>query len=160
VDTDPDNIAGLYERHAHEYAADRRNVGEGAWLDRFGALLAPGASVLDIGSGSGDPMARYLIDRGFAVDGVDTSPMLINLCRERFPIFKPHAAPGAALMFTSGASHGEAIGSYHGEPLYHASLAPEEYRTLLQSIGFRIIAHVVEDPNCGGCTVWLAQAEQ
>jgi cyclopropane fatty-acyl-phospholipid synthase-like methyltransferase len=200
MDSDADNIIGLYERHAHAFVADRRSVGESAWLDRFGALLSQGASILDIGCGSGEPVARYLIDRGFAVDGVDTSPTMIALCRERFPqrswhladmralaledtfdgllawnsffhlthddqrrmfpIFKRHASPGAALMFTSGASHGEAIGSYRDEPLYHASLAPEEYRKLLQSIGFRVVAHTVEDPNCGGYTVWLAQAEQ
>ena len=39
-----------------------------------------------------------------------------------FPIFRDHAAAGCALMFTSGPSAGEAIGSYQGEPLYHASL--------------------------------------
>jgi SAM-dependent methyltransferase len=200
MDSDADNIIGLYERHAHDYVADRRSVGESTWLDRFGTLLSHGASILDIGCGSGEPVARYLIDQGFAVDGVDTSPTLIALCRERFPqrswhvadmralaledtfdgllawnsffhlthedqrrmfpIFKRHASPGAALMFTSGSSHGEAIGSYHDEPLYHASLASEEYRTLLQSTGFRVVAHIVGDPNCGGYTIWLAQAEQ
>jgi SAM-dependent methyltransferase len=198
--SDADDIIGLYERHALHYVADRRSVGESAWLDRFSALLSPGASVLDIGCGSGEPVARYLIDQGFAVDGVDSSPTLITLCRERFPqrswhladmralaleatfdgllawnsffhlthedqrrmfpIFKRHASPGAALMFTSGAAHGEAIGLYRDEPLYHASLAPEEYRTLLQSIGFRVAAHIVEDQDCGGYTIWLAQAEQ
>lgn len=30
-------------------------------------------------------MARYLIDRGFAVVGVDASPAMIGLCRARFP---------------------------------------------------------------------------
>jgi SAM-dependent methyltransferase len=78
--------------------------------------------------------------------------------RRMFPIFKLHAASNAALMFTSGTSHGVAMGSYRGEPLYHASLAREEYRTLLEANGFRVEAHVVEDPNCGRHTVWLAQA--
>jgi hypothetical protein len=75
-----------------------------------------------------------------------------------FPVFKRHAAPGAALLFTSGPSNGEAIGAYHGEPLYHASLAAPEYQTLLESIGFQVEAHVVEDPDCGGHTIWLARA--
>ena len=44
---------------------------------------------------------------------------------------------GAALMFTSGPAHGEAIGSFAGEPLYHASLDPAEYRSLLDRNGFR-----------------------
>ncbi|MBN9262953.1 MAG: SAM-dependent methyltransferase, partial [Hyphomicrobium sp.] len=77
--------------------------------------------------------------------------------RAMFAIFRAHAAPGAALMFTSGPAHGEAIGSYCGEPLYHASLDADEYTTLLKANGFEVVAHVVEDATCGGRTVWLAQ---
>jgi len=43
-------------------------------------------------------------------------------------------------------------------PLYHASLDPAEYATLLDGIGFDIVAHVVEDPQAGGRTVWLARS--
>lgn len=60
-------------------------------------------------------------------------------------------------MFTSGPADGVAIGSFEGQPLFHASPAPEEYRRLLQVNGFRVVDHVVEDPACGGRTVWLAQ---
>ena len=197
---DSNRIIDLYERNAHHYVADRRRVewDESAWLDRFIALLPQQATVLDIGCGSGEPIARYLIERSFAVEGADSSPTLISVCRERFPkqcwhvadmrtlalgrtfngllawdsffhlshddqrrmfpIFRLHAAGGAALMFTSGTSHGVAMGSYRGEPLYHASLAPGEYRALLEANGFRVEAHVAEDPSCGRHTVWLAQA--
>ena len=74
-----------------------------------------------------------------------------------FPVFRKHAAPRAALMFTSGPAHGEAIGGYKGEPLYHASLDAAEYRALLNANGFEVVAHVVENPDCGGHTVWLAR---
>lgn len=77
--------------------------------------------------------------------------------RRMFPIFRAHAAPAAALMFTSGPKHGEAIGEFGGEPLYHASLDPAEYRSLLDQNGFRVVSHVAEDPDCGGHTIWLAQ---
>jgi hypothetical protein len=77
--------------------------------------------------------------------------------RSMFPVFRAHAAPNAALMFTSGPAHGEAIGNFAGEPLYHASLDPAEYRSLLDRNGFRVVSHVVEDPDCGGHTIWLAQ---
>ncbi len=77
--------------------------------------------------------------------------------RRMFPIFREHAAPRAALMFTSGPSHGEAIGACQGEPLYHASLDGAEYRALLEANGFAVVAHVVEDPACGGHTIWLAE---
>ena len=78
--------------------------------------------------------------------------------RAMFSIFARHAKPGAPLMFTSGPSHGEAIGSLYGEALFHASLDPTEYRALLAQNGLAEIAHVVEDPTCGRHTIWLAQA--
>lgn len=77
--------------------------------------------------------------------------------RRMFGVFAAHAAPAAALMFTSGPSHGIAMGSYGGEPLFHASLDPDEYRTLLAANGFQVVHHLAEDPDCGGHTVWLAQ---
>ncbi|PZQ19430.1 MAG: SAM-dependent methyltransferase [Rhodanobacter denitrificans] len=77
--------------------------------------------------------------------------------RGMFAVFGRHAAAGTALMFTSGPAHGEAIGEYRGEPLYHASLAPEAYRALLAEHGFEVCAHRTEDPDCGGHTVWLAR---
>ena len=78
--------------------------------------------------------------------------------RRMFAVFDRHAAPGAALMFTSGTSHGEAIGSLKGDPLYHASLDAEEYRALLRAHGFEIVANAFEDKSCGGRTVWLAKS--
>lgn len=198
MNSDADRIIGLYQRHARAWAHDRGNrLFEQAWLDRFRGLLPAGASVLDIGCGSGQPIARYLVEQGCSVSGVDTSPELIALCaeafpdlawhvadmrtlslarrfdgilawdsffhlcpddqRRMFPVFRHHAAPHAALMFTSGPAHGEAVGSYQGEPLYHASLDAAEYRALLNANGFAVIAHRVEDPNCGNHTIWLAQ---
>jgi trans-aconitate methyltransferase len=77
--------------------------------------------------------------------------------RRMFHIFLAHAAPRAALMFTSGPAHGEAIGRLEGEPLYHASLDPTEYKQLLDSHSFDVVATVAEDQSCGGRTVWLAQ---
>lgn len=73
-----------------------------------------------------------------------------------FPRFAAHARPGARLMFTSGTAAGEAIGEYRGEPLYHASLATDDYERLLRTHGFARRAYVAEDPCCGRHTVWLA----
>ncbi len=195
---DPAGIPALYERHARAFDEARgRSLFERGWLDDFAALVRPGGRVLDLGCGSGEPIARDLIRRGFRLTGIDTSPTLIGLCRERFPgeewrvadmrglalgrtfdgllawdsffhlaaddqraifsVFRAHAAPGAPLLFTTGPAAGEAIGAFQGEPLYHASLAPNEYRSLLAGHGFEVVRHVAEDPECGGHTVWLAR---
>ena len=193
-----DRIIDLYQRRAREWAEARgTTLFERPWLDRFTVLLPPNGTVLDIGCGSGEPIARHLIEQQFAVTGVDSAPAMIAMCAARFPsatwqvadmrelalgrhfdgllawdsffhlrpenqramfpIFGAHAAPNAALMFTSGTSLGEAIGTFHGEPLYHGSLHPAEYRALLAEQGFTVVAHAVEDPTCGGHTIWLAQ---
>lgn len=78
--------------------------------------------------------------------------------RAMFAVFERHAAPGCALMFTSGPAAGEAIGEFEGEALYHASLDPGEYCTLLDTHGFEVVQHISEDPQCCGFTVWLARA--
>ncbi len=99
--------------------------------------------------------------RGF--DGVLAWDSFFHLAhhdqRGMFPVFARHAAPGAALMFTSGPSHGVAMGEYRGDPLFHASLAPEEYRALLAANGFAVVAHRAEDPDAGRHTVWLARRD-
>jgi SAM-dependent methyltransferase len=77
--------------------------------------------------------------------------------RRMFPIFRAHAKPSVPLMFTSGPQHGEAIGNLYGEPLYHASLAPDEYRSLLAANGFTVMAERMEDPDCDCHSVWLAR---
>jgi len=58
---------------------------------------------------------------GRTVDGVMAWDSFFHLSyddqRQMFPIFRAHAKPGAPLLFTSGPQHGEAIGSFRGEPL-------------------------------------------
>ncbi|HWV81147.1 MAG TPA: class I SAM-dependent methyltransferase [Hyphomicrobiaceae bacterium] len=196
-----DAIIDLYERHAAAFDADRsRALFERGWLERFRAAVAPAAAVLDLGCGMGEPIARYLIENGHPVTGVDSAQSMISMGEARFPnetwivadmrrldlgarfggilawdsffhltaedqramfaVFASHAAPGAALMFTSGPARGEAIGNYQGEPLYHASLDAEEYGALLAAHGFEVLGHVAEDATCGGRTVWLARQVQ
>jgi len=43
------------------------------------------ASILDIGCGTGIPITKILIDRGFDVYGIDASPSLVNEFHRNFP---------------------------------------------------------------------------
>jgi trans-aconitate methyltransferase len=196
--TEDESIIALYERHAQAFDELRgKNLFEKPWLDRFTFLLPAGGTVLDLGCGSGEPIATDLASRGFRLTGVDSSQTLIDLCKQRlpghqwivrdmrrlppgrtfngiiawhsffhlnpedqrrmFPVFSYLSAPGGALMFTAGHFAGVAMGEFGGEPLYHASLAREDYAQLLEENGFRLVAQVDQDPACGGATVWLAQ---
>ena len=96
--------------------------------------------------------------RGF--DGVIAWDSFFHLSmdnqRAMFARFAEHARPGAPLLFTSGPTEGESVGSWGGEPLYHASLNPAEYRTLLALNGYRVQDYQPDDPACGDHTVWLA----
>jgi hypothetical protein len=79
--------------------------------------------------------------------------------RAMFPIFARHAAPDAALLFTSGTEEVTSVGSLFGRELYHASLATAEYSRLLREQGFAVSLHRIADPDCGGHTIWLAHRE-
>jgi trans-aconitate methyltransferase len=78
--------------------------------------------------------------------------------RTMFRIFAVHAAPAAILMFNAGFGHGEAVGSYRGDALYHASLDASEYEALLADLGFELIEHSINDPAKGGRIFWLARS--
>jgi trans-aconitate methyltransferase len=78
--------------------------------------------------------------------------------RTMFKIFAEHAAPATILMFNAGFGHGEAMGSYRGDPLYHASLDTSEYEALLADFGFELIEHSINDPAKGGRIFWLARS--
>jgi SAM-dependent methyltransferase len=80
-----DRIIEHYERHARAWDADRRMAewNDKPWHERFVAALPSAASILDLGCGSGVPIAQYMAECGFHITGIDSSPTLISLCRER-----------------------------------------------------------------------------
>jgi cyclopropane fatty-acyl-phospholipid synthase-like methyltransferase len=170
---------------------------EKTWLDHFRSLLPKQAKVLDLGCGSAQPIAQYLLKNQCTVTGVDSSEVLLKMAKQHFPeqtwiladmrnlvldetfhgilawdsffhltpaeqrkmfaVFQNHAQSGSALLFTTGPAAGEAIGDLCGAALYHASLAPEEYMQLLYQHGFKLIHSRIQDPDCTGHTVWLAE---
>lgn len=76
----------FYRDHAAAFDAARsRELCEKGWLDAFLALVPPGGTVLDAGCGAGEPIARYVVARGFDLVGLDASEPLLDRARERVP---------------------------------------------------------------------------
>ncbi|WP_313368881.1 class I SAM-dependent DNA methyltransferase [Sphingobacterium mizutaii] len=85
----------------------------------------------------------------FHLEGKDQEKM--------FKIFQEQLKPNGVLMFTSGNELAEAWSENYGQDLFHASLSPDQYQELLTAHQFKLIQHSIEDPECGGATVWIAQ---
>jgi SAM-dependent methyltransferase len=84
-DAAPD-VYHLYERYAREYDRDRgRALVERSYLDEMLDHLGERPRILDLGCGSGEPIARFFIEKGGELTGVDAAPAMITLCRQRFP---------------------------------------------------------------------------
>ena len=58
---------------------------EREYLDALLAGLPTGSSVLDLGCGTGRPMAEYILACGHHVTGIDQAEALLALARQRFP---------------------------------------------------------------------------
>lgn len=192
------DVTSAYDRIAHWFDRTRtRSLIELPYLDYLSGALREGASVLDLGCGTGEPILRYLVGREFELVGVDSSAAMLEIAQARFPrnrfalcdmrelhldrrfdaivawhslfhlapeaqramfpVFARHLQPGGLLLFTSGSEAGESWSENGGESLYHASLATDEYRSLLAAQGFQVLRHVLDDPDCGGATVWIVQ---
>jgi trans-aconitate methyltransferase len=81
-----DDVWQLYQTHAAAFDRDRsRSRIEEPYLQRVVAKLQGGRRVLDLGCGAGEPIARYFLEAGCDVTGVDAAPAMIALCRSRFP---------------------------------------------------------------------------
>lgn len=194
-------ILDIYEDKADFWAQERAasKFSEKKYMDRVRDRLSAGSEILDLGCGTGAPIAQYFIETGFMVTGVDGSKNMIAKAaktfpldewivadmrtlvlgrsfaavlawdsffhlsfeeqEKMFPIFRRHLQPGGILLFTSGPERGEAIGDMGGEKLYHASLAPAEYRALFKANGLKEISFTPEDAECGGHTVWLCSRD-
>jgi SAM-dependent methyltransferase len=73
-------IAETY--HARRVSREAANV---EWLDSLRDRLPSSGRVVDLGCGSGVPVARYFATRGYEVEGYDISPHMLELARREVP---------------------------------------------------------------------------
>lgn len=86
LEPEADDIIGQYRRHALAWARERGDaMPERQWIDRFLAMVPEAGRVLDLGCGSGVPIAKYLIEQGRSVTGIDSSPEMIAMFKTNCP---------------------------------------------------------------------------
>lgn len=116
-----DELAGAYELRARTYDLLR---------------LSPGAVAADVGCGTGRAVAE-LTERGAHAVGVDVSPPMIDIARDRWPTARFRVAAAESLPFADGE-----LAGYRAEKVYHALPDPgralAEARRVLAS-GARIV---------------------
>ena len=82
------NKSNGYEEVASVFIAGRGRNSSGVGASvvaHWSQTLPGGATVLDVGCGTGVPISQALIERGFKVYGVDASPTIVAAFRARFP---------------------------------------------------------------------------
>ena len=94
-----------------EHARVRLSGAEQRIFDLLREGLAPGSKVLDLGCGTGRPVAEYLVEQGLRVTGIDESTRMLELARKRLPdqewtlasleTFAPEGAFSAAIAWDS-----------------------------------------------------------
>ena len=167
------------------------------WIERTLRPLPRGGMVLDLGCGGGEPIARFVIDQGFSVTGVDAAASQIELARTRFPrqtwikadmrtvaldgpfdvviawnsltwlshgdqaLMATRAAEwlkrGGRLLFNAEPEPDATREDYRAGSPYRADLEAANYSAAIVRRGLIEMAHVAEDPTCGGAGVWLAR---
>lgn len=76
----------VYTQKAKFWHKVRNRSGyENTWLDRFAEHLPKPADILDLGCGTGDPIAAYFLASGYSITGVDYAASMINIARETLP---------------------------------------------------------------------------
>jgi len=126
-----DSVIDLYQTHAAAWLTLRATaLMERPWLERFLASLPsvpPGErAVLDLGCGTGQPIAGYLIENGCHITGVDGAAAMTDIARARFP---------AQRWITADMRDLPPLGRFHGLVAWHSffHLTPEDQRPLFET---------------------------
>ncbi|MBU6139944.1 MAG: class I SAM-dependent methyltransferase [Proteobacteria bacterium] len=61
-----------------------KNLVEKEYLELILRAASAGSEVLDLGCGAGEPLARFFMERGYLVTGIDGSWKMIELCQKKF----------------------------------------------------------------------------
>ena len=124
--SDAAQVIALYDAIAPRWDALRSaTLIEREWMEVFLGLLPANPEMLDLGCGTGRPLAGWLIDQGARVTGVDGAPAMIERARAAHPGQDWHVADMRALP---------ALGPFDGVLAWHSffHLAPGDQPAMIE----------------------------
>jgi ubiquinone/menaquinone biosynthesis C-methylase UbiE len=151
-------------RYDEAYGAETKY---GQWLGDLRRRIPAGGTVLDLGCGSGVPVARTLTAAGYRVTGVDISEVQIRRAREQVPEAQFIRADASAVPFEDASF--DAVVSFFA--LIHLPLSeqPPLLRKIAQwlrpggwfvaTTGHRAWTGVEENWLGGGAAMWWSHAD-
>ena len=86
MENEKKNVFEKYNIIADWFSENRQQeLIEKAWLDKLVNMVGKGASVLDLGCGTGMPMMGYLQEQGLHTTGVDGSYRILEIAKKNLP---------------------------------------------------------------------------
>ncbi|MFN7097424.1 MAG: class I SAM-dependent DNA methyltransferase [Gammaproteobacteria bacterium] len=80
------HVYDAYDEIVEWYDANRsKSLMEKEYLNLIIQSIPIGGSILDLGCGTGEPIAQFFHEKGYQITGVDGSRKMIELCQHRFP---------------------------------------------------------------------------
>ena len=74
-----------YDKIAERWHAERRGDRVLRYVDLLLEGVAPGSTILDLGCGTGEPIAKHIIARGFRVTAIDESQKMLDIASRVVP---------------------------------------------------------------------------
>lgn len=126
-------VQEFYDKFADTYQKNRNLFDMTKVIDSFsGYLDTKKGELLDLGCGTGEPFARWFIDHGWSVTGVDFSKQMLELASKNVPEMKTICDDMLQVEFDS--NHFDAITAtyslFHVPSKDHAALFDKFYHWL------------------------------
>lgn len=151
-----DQIAEQWHSQIRAQAYTDRVLG---YVDLALEGLPPGARVLDLGCGTGLPVGRYLVEKGFRVTGVDQSEKMLEIARQQVPEAEFIHSDMIDVQLPTGFGAAIAWDSiFHLERKHHSGIFHKVAKSLepggrfLVSVGGSDPALSAEDPEAIGAS--------
>lgn len=78
-------VKSSYNKIAQRYTSNRDKEKNNQYLNQFNKLIETNSTILDLGCGSGKPIAEFFLNKDHNVIGLDISEKQIELAKRNFP---------------------------------------------------------------------------